>query len=218
MYAWLDREVGRGDYAMHGGSTVGLTRNVAAFYFRAADPAHRFIAAFPDMVLADGTESPVYRSPYLPDGRPQDERSPMCNLYSMLRSQDAMRRLFDAHDRFGNQPPLPGIYPDYAAPIVRNGPDGRELVTARWGLPSPPSDPRRQEPRPGRHQHPQHDVAALAGMARAGAPLPGAADELRRAVPEARREQRAGLVCPRRGSAARGLRRPLDDLDVASGR
>ena len=116
MCAWLDREVGRGDYAMHAGSTVGSARNVAAFYFRAADPAHRFIAAFPDMVLADGTESPVYRSPYLPDGRPQDERSPMCNLYSMLRSQDAMRRLFDAHDRLGNQPPLPGIYPDYAAP------------------------------------------------------------------------------------------------------
>ena len=139
MCAWLDREVGLGDYAMHGGSTVGLTRDVAAFYFRAADPAHRFIAAFPDMVLADGTESPVYRSPYLPDGRPQDERSPMCNLYSMLRSQEAMRRLFDAHDRLGNQPPLPGIYPDYAAPVVRNGPDGRELVTARWGLPSPPS-------------------------------------------------------------------------------
>ena len=78
LYAWLDREVGRGNYALHAGSTVGLARNVAAFYFRAADPAHRFTAVFPDVVLADGTESPVYRSPYLPDGRPQDERSPMC--------------------------------------------------------------------------------------------------------------------------------------------
>jgi putative SOS response-associated peptidase YedK len=30
------------------------------------------------------------------------------------------------------------IYPDYAAPIVRTGADGvRELVTARWGMPSP---------------------------------------------------------------------------------
>ena len=48
MYAWLDREVGRGDYALHGGSTVGLARNVAAFYFRAAEPAHRFVAAFPE--------------------------------------------------------------------------------------------------------------------------------------------------------------------------
>ena len=34
-------------------------------------------------------------------------------------------------------PPLPGIFPDYSAPIVRNRPDGRELVTARWGMPSP---------------------------------------------------------------------------------
>jgi hypothetical protein len=127
MHAWLDREVGRGDYALHRGSTVELRRNVAAFYFRAAEPAHRFIAAFPDMVLADGTESPAYRSPYLPNGRPQDERSPMCNLYSMLRSQDAMRRLFEAHDRLGNQRPLPGIYPDYAAPIVREGPKAGSL-------------------------------------------------------------------------------------------
>jgi putative SOS response-associated peptidase YedK len=50
-----------------------------------------------------------------------------------------MRQPFAAHDRLGNQPPLPGIYPDYAAPIVRNGLEGRELVTARWGMPSPPS-------------------------------------------------------------------------------
>lgn len=32
---------------------------------------------------------------------------------------------------------MPGVFPDYAAPIVRVGPDGRELVTARWGMPSP---------------------------------------------------------------------------------
>jgi putative SOS response-associated peptidase YedK len=33
---------------------------------------------------------------------------------------------------------FPGIFPDYAAPIVRNAPDGvRELSTARWGMPSP---------------------------------------------------------------------------------
>jgi putative SOS response-associated peptidase YedK len=40
-------------------------------------------------------------------------------------------------DRTGNLPPLPGIFPDYAAPIVRNRPDGRELTMARWGMPSP---------------------------------------------------------------------------------
>lgn len=63
----------------------------------------------------------------------------MCNLYSMTRNVDAIRRLFGvdiSRDRTGNLPPLPGIFPDYPAPIVRNGGDGRELVLARWGMPS----------------------------------------------------------------------------------
>jgi len=64
----------------------------------------------------------------------------MCNLYSMTRPQDAVRRFFPRNppiDRSGNMPPLPGIFPDYHAPIVRNGTEGRELVMARWGMPSP---------------------------------------------------------------------------------
>jgi putative SOS response-associated peptidase YedK len=40
-------------------------------------------------------------------------------------------------DNTGNLPPLPGIFPDYAAPIVCNQPGGRELTMARWGMPSP---------------------------------------------------------------------------------
>ena len=31
---------------------------------------------------------------------------------------------------------MPGVFPDYKAPIVRNGAEGRELATARWGMPS----------------------------------------------------------------------------------
>lgn len=62
----------------------------------------------------------------------------MCNLYSLTRSQQAIRELARAMaDRTGNLPPLPGIFPDYAAPIVRAGPEGRELAMARWGMPSP---------------------------------------------------------------------------------
>lgn len=62
----------------------------------------------------------------------------MCNLYSLTTSQAAMRQLFDGiEDRLGNLPPLPGIFPDYAAPIIRNADTGRELVMARWGMPSP---------------------------------------------------------------------------------
>jgi putative SOS response-associated peptidase YedK len=62
----------------------------------------------------------------------------MCNLYSVTKGQQAIREAYRAMiDRAGNMPPLPGIFPDYAAPIVRNGPEGRELVMARWGMPSP---------------------------------------------------------------------------------
>jgi len=63
----------------------------------------------------------------------------MCNLYSMTVGQQAIRELAGAmRDTTGNLPMLPGIFPDYAAPIVRTGGDGvRELVMARWGMPSP---------------------------------------------------------------------------------
>ncbi len=47
------------------------------------------------------------------------------------------------HDRVGdradNLPPLPAIFLDRLAPIVRVGADeDRELVMARWGMPGPP--------------------------------------------------------------------------------
>jgi putative SOS response-associated peptidase YedK len=62
----------------------------------------------------------------------------MCNLYSLTKGQAAILEMTRAMvDRTGNMPPLPGIFPDYSAPIVRNGEDGRELVNARWGMPSP---------------------------------------------------------------------------------
>ena len=63
----------------------------------------------------------------------------MCNLYSITRGQAAIRELTRAmRDLTGNLPPMPGVFPDHAAPIVRTGQDGtRELVTARWGMPSP---------------------------------------------------------------------------------
>lgn len=62
----------------------------------------------------------------------------MCNLYSVTKGQQAIRDLYRAAtDRTGNMPPLPGVFPDYAAPIVRNAAGGRELAMARWGMPSP---------------------------------------------------------------------------------
>ena len=62
----------------------------------------------------------------------------MCNLYSLTKGQQAILELTRALvDRTGNLPPMPGIFPDYAAPVVRNGAEGRELALARWGMPSP---------------------------------------------------------------------------------
>jgi len=61
----------------------------------------------------------------------------MCNLYSMTKNQAAIRQLFAVtNDIAGNLPSMPGIFPDYSAPIVRNADGGRELAMARWGMPS----------------------------------------------------------------------------------
>ena len=61
----------------------------------------------------------------------------MCNLYSLTTNQEAIRRLFGvASDLTGNLPPLPGIFPDYAAPIVHVAGGDRTLSMYRWGMPS----------------------------------------------------------------------------------
>lgn len=63
----------------------------------------------------------------------------MCNLYSITRTQEAMRRLFAiAEDRTGNLPPMPGVFPDMLAPIVRAEGGERRLELMRWGMPGPP--------------------------------------------------------------------------------
>ncbi|WP_229161708.1 hypothetical protein [Bradyrhizobium brasilense] len=61
----------------------------------------------------------------------------MCNLYSITTNQAAISSLFRVVNRYvGNLAPMPGVFPDYRAPIVCNGANGRELATARWGMPS----------------------------------------------------------------------------------
>jgi putative SOS response-associated peptidase YedK len=65
----------------------------------------------------------------------------MCNLYSMTRSRDAIRQLFGVgRDATANQPPLPAIFPDQMAPIIRVDRDGTRVMEAmRWGFPPPPT-------------------------------------------------------------------------------
>lgn len=63
----------------------------------------------------------------------------MCNLYSMTKSQAAVRELVKAiRDMTGNLSPLPAVFPNRMAPVVRAGADGqRELLMMRWGFPPP---------------------------------------------------------------------------------
>src|SRR5260221_335018 len=37
----------------------------------------------------------------------------------------------------GNLPPMPGVYPDFPAPVVRHTEGERELAMMRWGMPPP---------------------------------------------------------------------------------
>lgn len=62
----------------------------------------------------------------------------MCNLYSLGQGQDAIRRVFEAmRDEVGNLPPMPGIFPDQMAPVIRLSEGQRALSMMRWGIPGP---------------------------------------------------------------------------------
>ena len=51
----------------------------------------------------------------------------------------AIIALFRVINRYvGNLPPMPGVFPDYPAPVIRNADAGTEMVTMRWGMPPPP--------------------------------------------------------------------------------
>jgi putative SOS response-associated peptidase YedK len=63
----------------------------------------------------------------------------MCNLYSITTNQAAIVALFRVINRYvGNLPPMPGVFPDCPAPVVRNAGSESEMVLMRWGMPPPP--------------------------------------------------------------------------------
>jgi putative SOS response-associated peptidase YedK len=63
----------------------------------------------------------------------------MCNLYSITTNQEAIRALFRVMNRYvGNLQPMPGVFPDCPAPVVRNAGAERKLAMMRWGMPPPP--------------------------------------------------------------------------------
>ena len=63
----------------------------------------------------------------------------MCNLYSITTNQAAIINLFRVINRYvGNLAPMPGVFPDYPAPVVRNSGGELEMTMMRWGMPPPP--------------------------------------------------------------------------------
>jgi hypothetical protein len=59
----------------------------------------------------------------------------VCNLYSSYAAQATMRQAFTVtRDSAGNLPPLPAIFPDQMAPVIRNHDGERELIQMRWGI------------------------------------------------------------------------------------
>jgi putative SOS response-associated peptidase YedK len=63
----------------------------------------------------------------------------VCNLYSITTNQAAIIALFRVINRYvGNLAPMPGVFPDYPAPVVRNTDAGTEMTLMRWGMPPPP--------------------------------------------------------------------------------
>jgi hypothetical protein len=53
IYTWLDREIGRGEYAHHPATAIGM--DATAFYFQNPEAATQFVSAF-DLKLVDGTD------------------------------------------------------------------------------------------------------------------------------------------------------------------
>ena len=68
--------------------------------------------------------SPAWRA-FNPN--PDDGTQNLCNLYSITTNQAAIVALFRVVNRYvGNLAPMPGVFPDYPAPVVRNsGGDSR---------------------------------------------------------------------------------------------
>jgi putative SOS response-associated peptidase YedK len=63
----------------------------------------------------------------------------MCNLYRITTNQAAIIALFRVVNRYvGNLAPMPGVFPDYSAPMIRNTDNGTGLAMMRWGMPPPP--------------------------------------------------------------------------------
>ena len=96
----------------------------------------------------------------------------MCNLYSLTKTRDYVRGLAKAlRDLTGNQPPLPGIFPDYESPH-RSLPGWRTCNRkCALGHAVARIRPEGAELRSGHHKCSQCTIPPLAALARCGTPL-----------------------------------------------
>lgn len=99
----------------------------------------------------------------------------MCNLYNLTIGPQAIREFTRAVlDEVGNLEPGK-VYPDYSAPIVRNGEGGRrELVRAVGNADA--AQVHQGQCRQRRDQCPERVLATLAALAGRREPLRGAGD------------------------------------------
>jgi hypothetical protein len=162
----------------------------------------------------------------------------MCNLYAMMKGRAEVAALIRAlTDRNNNQPPTPGVFPDYPAPVVvRDETGARELRDMRWGMPSSKkalmdaaskradklrakggtvdfNELFRMEPDKGTTNIRNTASRHWQPLAWSGQPLPGSVHVVQRARP-GRRLAAAGLVRTRGGPPAGVLRRRLDAMGL----
>ena len=79
----------------------------------------------------------------------------MCNLYSITTNQAAIIALFRVINRYvGNLPPMPGVFPDYPAPVVCNTDSGRALTKMRWACRHRRAQEARRSPTSARQSSP----------------------------------------------------------------
>jgi hypothetical protein len=57
---------------------------------------------------------------------------------STRRKAPPYRLTRGTHRMLTNPPPIPGVFPDYSAPVVRNDGGEPEMLMMRWGMPPPP--------------------------------------------------------------------------------
>ncbi len=67
-HRWMQENIGPGEMAMYSWHTVYCPDGFALFA-RTFKDAERFLAAFPEFIVADGTVLEVYNSPHISRGR-----------------------------------------------------------------------------------------------------------------------------------------------------